>query len=109
METAVAPELIQQAFHRGIVFHTLVGEGDNNAIESLNKTFCDQLGIPEIKKLECLSHVMRTMLTNLIKHQLIAAPVEPHGEEIKNMTRSIAGRVTHLHRLALKDNDGNPT
>ena len=117
IETAVSPELINQAYERGIIFHPLVGDGDNDAIESLNKTsgFYHQLGIQKIRKLECLSHVMRTMMSNLIKDQLIAdnnsekSPVESHPKEIKNMTRSIAVRITHLYRLALENNDENPT
>ena len=116
-ETAVAPELINQAYLRGIIFHTLVGDSDNDAIESLNKTsgFYHQLWIQKIRKLECISHVMRTMMSNLIKDQLIAdnnsekSPVESHHKEIKNMTRSIAGRITHLYRLTLENNDESPT
>ena len=117
IETAVAPELIKQDYDRGIIFHTLVDDGDNDAIESLNKTsgFYHQLGIQKMGKFECLSHVMRTMMNNLIKDQLIAdnnsekVPVESLPKEIKNMTRSIAGRIAHLYRLALENNAENPT
>ena len=117
IETAVAPELIKQAYEKGIVFHTLVGDGDNDAIESCNKIqgFYHQLGIPKIKKFECLSHVMRTMMNYLIKDQIIAdndsekPPVESQPNEMKNMTHSIAGRITHLYRLALENNSEIPT
>ena len=119
LETAVAPELIKEAYERGIVFHTLVGDGDNDAVESLNITsrIYQKLGIDQnIRKIECLSHVMRTMMSNLIRNQLEAGEclieepsVESQPREIKNMTRAIAGRIGHLYRLALQNNDGNPT
>ena len=75
LETAVAPELITQAYERGIVFHTLVGDGDDDAIESLSKTsrIYQKLGIDQnIRKIDCLSHVMRAMMSDLIRNQLEA-------------------------------------
>ena len=72
LETAVAPELIKQAHERGIVFHTLVSDGDSDAVESLNtsETYL-KLGINQnIKRIESLSHVMRAMMNDLIKNQL---------------------------------------
>ena len=117
LETAVAPELIKQAYERGIVFHTLVCDGDNDAVESLNDTsrIYQKLGIDQnIRKIECLSHVMRAMMSDLIRNQLEAgeclmeeASVEYQPKEIKNMTRSISGRISHLYRLALEKE--NPT
>ena len=35
LETAVAPEVIKQAHERGIVFHTLVCDGDSDAVDAL--------------------------------------------------------------------------
>ena len=37
------------------------------------------------------------------------ASVGSQPKEIKYMTRSIAGRISHLDRLALQNNEGNPT
>ena len=59
---------------------------------------------------------MRPMMSNIIKNQLEAgkcsmeeASVSSQPKEIKCMTRSIAGRISHLYRLALENNEGNPT
>ena len=55
-------------------------------------------------------------MSDLIRNQLEAgeclmeeASVESQPKEIKNMTRSISGRISHLYRLALENNDENPT
>ena len=118
LETAVAPELIKHAHKRVIVFHTLISDGDSDAVESLNtsETYM-KLGINQnIKRIECHSHVMRAMMNDLIKSQLEEgeglmkeASVESQPKEIKNMTRSLSGKFSHLYRLALRNNEGNPT
>ena len=46
LETAVAPEVIKQTHERGIVFHTLVYDGDSYAVDALNnKNIYKNLGI----------------------------------------------------------------
>ena len=118
LESAIAPKLIEHAHKRGIIFPELVCDGDNNAVESLNTSdIYQKLGINmNISKIECLSHVMRTMMNNLIGNPFAAgkcsmeeASVESYPKEIKYMTRAISGRVSHLYRLALEFNEGNPT
>ena len=61
--------------------------------------------------MECLSHVMRAMMCNLVKDQLQTgkASVGSQPKEIKYITRSISGRISHLYRLVLENNEGNPT
>ena len=72
LETAVAPEVIKQAHERGIVFHTLVCDGDSDAVESLKTSDIYQklCIIQNIWRIVCLSHVMRAMMNDLIKNQL---------------------------------------
>ena len=122
LESAIAPELIKQAHERGVVFPTVICDGDNDTVESLNKLHIYQnSGINlNIKKIECLSHVMRNLMNDLTKNQLKAgqvgagkrlmeeASVKSEPKEIKEMSYAISGRVTHLYRLALKNNYGDP-
>ena len=111
LESAIASELLKQAHERGIVFHTLVCDGDNYTVGSLNDSLVyGKLNIDQkIRKIECLSHVMRNMMNNLMNDQVEAgkssleeAPVESQSKEIKYMTRSISGRISHFYRLALE-------
>ena len=64
LESAVAIELIEQAHERGIVFDTLVCDGDNDTVGSLNESGAyHKLDINlKIKKILCLAHVMRSMM-----------------------------------------------
>ena len=57
LESAVAPEVIKQAHKRGVVFSTLVCDGDNDTVGSLNKLdIYKKLGIDmNIRKIECLT------------------------------------------------------
>ena len=59
LESAIAPELFKQAHERGIVFHTLVCDGDNDTVGSLNDSLVyEKLNIDQkIRKIECHSHV----------------------------------------------------
>ena len=60
------------------IFHTLVCDGDNDAVGSLIKSHIYQnMSIDlNIRRMECLSHVIRAMINNLIKNQLEASQVE---------------------------------
>ena len=61
-----------------MAFHTLFCDGDNNAVVSLNKSHIHQNTCIDliIKRMECLSHVIRAMINNLIKNQLEAGQAE---------------------------------
>ena len=73
-ESAIVPEFLKQAYERGIVFHTLVCDGDNDTVGSLNDSLVygklnnDQ----KIREIECLSHVMRNIMNNLVNDQVEA-------------------------------------
>ena len=117
LESAIAKNLLAQAHKRGIVFDTLVCDGDNDTVGSLNDSLIyKNLGIDlNIRKIECLAHVMRTMMNNLFNNEVEAGKssleetsVESQSNEIKYMTRQLSGNISHLYRLALQHNDGYP-
>ena len=70
LESAVALDILKQAYNRGIVFPTLVVDGDNDTVESLNTSDIHRKrGIDlKIQKIECLSHVMRKMTNTLFNN-----------------------------------------
>ena len=116
LESAVAIDTLEQAYNRGIVFPTLVVKGDNDTVGSLNASdIYKKRGIDmEIQKIECLSHVMRTMMNNLFINRVETGTlsiekesVESQPNEIENMTLAVAGRITHYYNLALKNNVDN--
>ena len=65
-----------------------------------------------IRRIECLAHVMRTTMNNLANNGMEAsksgAPVESQSNEIQFMTRQLSGDIAHLYRLALQHNDEYP-
>ena len=73
IESAVAPAIVRQALERGVVFTGLVCDGDNKTDETLRKAniyehlACEN--VSEIGRMECLSHVVKRMKTNLSKRQ----------------------------------------
>ena len=70
LESAVALDIIEQAHDRDIDFPTLVVDGDNDTVESLNASdIFQKRGINlKIQKIECLSHVLRTMTITLFNN-----------------------------------------
>ena len=72
LETALAFNIVDQAHKRGIVFSTMVCDGDNNSVEELNKAevYKKDYGIDTIiEKMECLTHVTRKLMNDLMKYQ----------------------------------------
>ena len=71
-----------------------------------------KLGIDlKIRRIECLAHVMRTMMNKLVKSEMEASKpssVESPSNEIQYMTQQVSGNIAHLYRLALQHNDGYP-
>ena len=81
----------------GIVFPTLVVDGDNDTVESLNASdIYRKRGIDlKIQKIECLSHVMRKMTNTLFNDRVETGTfsieegsVEAQPNEIEYMTLS---------------------
>ena len=72
LESAVAHDILEQAYNRGIVFPTLVVDGDNDTVESLNALgIYQKRGIDlKIQKIECLSHVIRKMTNTLFTNRV---------------------------------------
>ena len=71
LESLLAPLVARQAYDRGIIFTGVVSDGDNKTDAALKdadiyKTFGLDL---QIGRLECLSHVLKRMKTNLCKKQ----------------------------------------
>ena len=71
LESALAPVVVRQAYDRGIIFSGLVCDGDNKTIQALKEAqVYQQLGQNfEISRLECLSHVAKSMKINLCNRQ----------------------------------------
>ena len=71
LESLLAPIVVRQAFDRGIIFSGVVSDGDNKTDAALKDAdIYNSLGFDlEIGRLECLSHVLKRMKTNLCKKQ----------------------------------------
>ena len=113
LESAIAKDLLAQAHKRGIVFDTLICDGDNDTVKSLNDSHIyKKLGIDlKIRRIECLAHVMRAMMNKLGNGEMEASKpssVESPSNEIQYMTRQLSGNIARLYRLALQHNDGYP-
>ena len=110
LESAAAAELIKQAHERGIVFDTLICDGDNDTVESLNQSgVYQELGINlTIQKILCLAHVMRSMMKYLYMYQPYSPEVKSGPKEIKHMNYKICGKIAHFYRLAFENHVGDP-
>ena len=95
----------------------MVCDGDNDTDGSLDDSLIyKNLGIDlNIRKIECLAHVMRIKMNNLVNNEVEAGKpaledtsVESQSNEIKYMTRKLSVNISHLYRLALQHNDGYP-
>ena len=71
MESLLAPLVVRQAYDRGIIFTGVVSDGDNKTDAALKDAdIYKTLGFDlEIRRLECLSHALKRMKTNLCKKQ----------------------------------------
>ena len=112
LESVAAVELIQQAHERGIVCNTLICDGDNDTVGSVNKsdTYL-RLGMDlKVSKILCLSHVMRNMMKLLYQKQPISTvqACSRSVGEITHLTHVVCGNVAHFYRLALEHHDGDP-
>ena len=110
LESAAAIELIKQVHERGIVFDTLICDGDNDTVGALNQSGAYQkLDINlKIQKILCLAHVMRNMMKYLFQNQPYPPELKSGPEEIKHMDHKFCGKVAHFYRLALEYHVGDP-
>ena len=71
LKSLLAPLLVRQACDRGVIFTGIVSEGDNKTDVALKeaKVYANLVFDLEIGRLECLSHVLKRMKTNLCKKQ----------------------------------------
>ena len=71
LESLLAPLVVRQAYDRGVIFTGVVSDGDNKTDAALKEAkIYANLGFDlEIGRLECLSHVLKRMKTNLCKKQ----------------------------------------
>ena len=71
LESLLAPLVVRQAYDRGIIFSGVVSDGDNKTDAALKDAgIYKKLGFDlEIGRLECLSHVLKRMKSNLCKKQ----------------------------------------
>ena len=102
--------MIKQVHERGIVFDTLICDGDNDTVGALNQSDAYQkLDINlKIQKILCLAHVMRNMMKYLFQNQPYPPEVKSGPKEIKHMDYKICGKVAHFSRLALEYHVGDP-
>ena len=72
LESLLAPLVVRQAYDRGVIFTGAVSDGDNKTDAALKEAkIYDTLGFDlEIGRLECLSHVLKRMKSNLCKKQV---------------------------------------
>ena len=69
LESAIAPQIVQQALDRGIIFSGLVCDGDKKTHDALIQAnlYRDIEGAVEIRRIECLAHVCKRLKANLLK------------------------------------------
>ena len=69
LESAIAPQVVQQALERGIFFSGLVCDGDTKTHDVLSQEniYGDIVNAGEIQRIECLAHVCKRLKANLIK------------------------------------------
>ena len=71
LESLLAPLVVTQAYHRGVILSGIVSDGDNKTDAALKdaKVYTN-FGLDfDIDRLECLSHVLKRMKANLCKRQ----------------------------------------
>ena len=71
LESLLAPHVVRQAYDRGIIFTGMVSDGDNKTDTAIKQAkIYNTLSFDlEIGRLECLSHVLKRMKSNLCKKQ----------------------------------------
>ena len=71
LESLLAPLVVRQAYDRGIIFTGMVSDGDTKTDAAIKEAkIYNTLGFDlEIGRLECLSHVLKRMKSNLCKKQ----------------------------------------
>ena len=71
LESLLAPLVVRQAYDRGNIFTGIVSDGDNKTDATLKYAdIYKTLGFDlEIGRMECLSHALKRMKTNLCKKQ----------------------------------------
>ena len=71
LESAIAPKVIGNALARGVIFSSIVSDGDNKTHDVLEKAAVYQniRDAPTIERFECIAHVAKRTKTNLHKHQ----------------------------------------
>ena len=71
MESLLAPLVVRQAYDRGIIFTGMVSDGDNKTDAAIKEAkIYHTLGFDlEIGRLQCVSHVLKRMKSNLCKKQ----------------------------------------
>ena len=102
LESLLAPLVVRQAYDRGIVFTGIVSDGDNKTDAAIKEAdIYKTLGFDlEIGRLECLSHVLKRMKTNLFKKQEVVlkdarTSKKVHTKELmkKGKSRKEAGKI----------------
>ena len=73
LESLLAPLVVRQAYDRGVIFTGVVSDGDNKTDAAIKDAdIYKTLGFDlEIGRLECLSHVLKRMKSNLCKKQVV--------------------------------------
>ena len=97
MESAIAPQVVQQALERGIIFSGLVCDGDTKTHVALNHAdiYRDIDNSVEIQRIECLAHVCRRLKAYLLKK---------HEREM-NLVK--AGKDADIRRMARQGASSN--
>ena len=90
LESAIAPQVVQQALERGVIFSGLVCDGDTKTHDVLSQADIyhgiDNAG--EIQRIECLAHVCKRLKANLVKK---------HEKEMKLVK---ADKAADIRRMA---------
>ena len=71
LESELAPKILSQALHRGILFTGIVSDGDSKAYTKIIQAdlYRDHNWNANVERYECLAHVLKRMKTHLIEEQ----------------------------------------
>ena len=104
LESLLAPLVVRQAHDRGIIFTGVVSDGDNKTDAALKEAkIYTTLGFDlEIGRLECLSHVLKRMKTNLCKKQeaVLKESRTIYKVRTKDLTKAGMSKKDALRKLA---------
>ena len=95
LESALAPSIVQQALQRGIVFSGIVMDGDNKTHEALHIVNpYHHLGIDEIQRFECLSHVCKRLKINLCNRRDKVMKAKKSGKAVEKpkLSKSVSSK-----------------